>query len=110
MRPRADVKADAPDQPLDVWCRDLGLREPHDVPARQERLQIFFGVGDEPGGTIVPTAAFDENAALDLDQRPAFEVREISTPFSCCMEHELTSQLRAAEAAPVDGELGFEAR
>jgi hypothetical protein len=110
IRPRADVNADASDQPLDVRCRDLRLGEPHDVPAGQERFEVFLGIGDEPGGAIVPAAAFDENAALDLDQRPAFDVGEIGPPFPFCMEHELALQLRPAEAAPVEGESGFEAR
>ena len=101
---------DAPDDPLYVGSGDLRLGEPHDVPAGQERCEVFFGIGNEPGGAIVPAAAFDENAALDLDQRPAFDVREIGPPFPFCMEHELALQLRPAESAPVEGESGFEAR
>lgn len=109
MRVPGGVKANTPDDPFDVRSRDLRLGEPHDVPTGEKRLQIFLGVGDEPGGAIVASATFDENAALDLDQRPAFDVGEIGPPFPFCMEHELTFQLRATEAAPVEGELCFEA-
>ena len=98
MRVVGGVKAHAPDDPLDVWRGDLQPGEPHDVPAVEERCQIFLGIGYEPGGAIVPAATFDENAALDLEDRPAFDVGKIRTPFSFCMEHEFTFQLRATEA------------
>lgn len=110
MRVLGGVKANTPDDPFDVRSRDLRLGEPHDVPADEKRLQIFLGVGDEPGGAIVPAAAFDEDAALDLDQGSAFDVGEIRAPFPFCMEHELALQLRPAEPAPVEGEFGFETR
>ena len=109
IRPRADVNAHAPDDPLDVRRGDLRLGEPHDVPAVQERFQILLGVGDEPGGAIVASPAFDENAALDLDQRPAFDVGEIRAPFALSVKSKLAIQRRAAERLPEEGELRFEA-
>ena len=114
IRRRADVNggtfADAPDEALDDRGGDLLFRQPHDGPAADERLDVFRGVGDETGCAIVPATAFDEHAALDLEDRFARGVSEVCTPFALRMKDEFALQLRAVEAAPVEGELCFEPR
>lgn len=107
---RKSVLKDAMNQPLNEWRRDLRLREPDDIPAGQKRFDVFGGVRDEPGGAIVAPTALDVDAALDLDQRPAFEMGEIGPPFSLRVKDELTPQLRSAEPAPVESEFRFESR
>ena len=114
IRLRADVNggtfAGSPDEALDDRRGDLLFRESHDGPAREERLDVFRGVGDEAGGAIVPATAFDEHAALDLEDRFARDVCEVCAPFAMGVKDEFALQLRAAEAAPVEGELRFEPR
>ena len=88
----------------------MKLGEAKDAPVGQRRFQVFLGVGDEPGGAIVATAAFDEKAALDLDQRPAFDVGEIRAPFALSVKSKLAFQFRTAEPAPVEREFRFETR
>jgi len=107
IRPRADVNAHAPDDPLDVRRGDLRLGEPHDVPAGQRPFQILLGVGGEPLWAVV--AAPNPDAALDLDQRPAFDVGEVRAPFALSVKAKLALQRRAAERLPEEGELRFEA-
>ena len=114
IRLRADVNggtfADSPDEALDDRRADLFFRQPHDGPAAEERLDVFRGVGDETGGAIVPATAFDEHAALDLEDRFARDVGEVCAPFALRVKDEFALQLRAAEAAPVEGELCFQPR
>ena len=73
IRLRADVNggtfADSPDEALDDRRGDLLFSQPHNGPASEERLNVFRGVGDKTGGAIVPATAFDEHAALDLEDR-----------------------------------------
>jgi len=114
IRRRADVNggtfADTPDEALDDRGGDLLFRQPHDGPAGKERLDVLRGVGDETGCAIVPATAFDEHAALDLEDRFARGVSEVCAPFALRVKDEFALQFRAAEAAPVEGELCFEAR
>jgi len=104
------LAVDAPDKALDDRRGDLRFRQPHDGPAAEERLDVFRGVGDETGRAIVAPTAFDEYAALDLEDRFARGVSEVCAPFALRVEDEFTFQFRAAETAPVKGELCFEAR
>ena len=94
--------------PLQIRSRDLSLGEPHDRPSGEERLKIFLGVGNEASGAIVPAAAVDEDAALDLNQRPAFHVGKISPPSARRIKLKLWRQRRSAESTPVEGEFRFE--
>ena len=87
----------------------MKLGEAKDAPVGQRRFQVFLGVGDEPGGAIVATAAFDAKAALALVQRPAFDVGEVRAPFALSVKSKLALQRRAAERLPEEGELRFEA-
>ena len=61
------------------------------------------------GAAVVSAAPFDVEAALDLDERVAFDVREICAPFALRVKEELTLQFRPAKAAPVEGEFRLEA-
>jgi len=97
------------DNLLDVRRGDLGCREPHDRPARQPGVEVFLGVGNEAGGAIVTAAAVDEDAALDLDQRPALHVGEVRPPLPLRVKLKLRRQRRPAETSPVEGEFRFEA-
>ncbi len=114
IRRRADVNGstfeDSPDEALDNRSGDLLFRQPHDGPADEERLDVFRGVGDEGGCAIVPATAFDEHAALDFEDRFARGVSEVCAPFAFRVKDEFALQVRAAEAAPVEGELCFEPR
>ena len=114
IRLRAHVNggtfADSSDEALDDRGGDLLFRQPHDGPAAEERLDVLRGVGDETGCAIVPATAFDEYAALDLEDRFARDVGEVCAPFAFCVKDEFALQFRAAEAAPVDGKLCFEPR
>ena len=114
IRLRADVNggtfADSPEEALDDRGCDLLFRQPHDRPAGEERLDVFCGVGDETRCAIVPATAFDEHAALDLDDRFARDVGEVCAPFALRVKDEFALQFRALEAAPVEGELCFEPR
>ena len=73
---------DAPDDPFHDGRGNLRIGESHDVPASEECGEVFLGVRDETGGAIVPAPAGEENAALDLDQRAALDVREVCAPFA----------------------------
>ena len=114
IRLRADVNggtfADSPDEALDDRRGDLLFSQPHNGPASEERLDVFRGVGDETRSAIVPTTAFDEHAALDLENRFARDVCEVCAPFALRVKDEFALQIRAVEAAPVEGELRFEPR
>ena len=111
---RADVNggtfADSPDEALDDRGGELRRGETHNGPAGEERFEVFLGVGDEAGGAIVPATAFDEHAALDLEDRFARGVSEVCAPFALRVKDEFALQFRAAEAAPVKGEFCFEPR
>ena len=98
------------DESLDVGRGDLRAGEAHDRPSGKERFEILLGVGDEAGAAVVTAATFDINAALDLDECAALDMREICTPFALGIEDELAFQFRAAKPAPVERELRFEAR
>ena len=87
---------------------DLLLGESDDRPSGEERFEILLGVGNEAGGAVVAAAAIDEDAALDLDQRPALDVGEVGPPFALRMKSKLALQLRPAKSAPVERELRFE--
>ena len=114
IRLRAHVNggtfADSPDEALDDRRGDLLCRQPHDGPTREERLNVFRGVGDETRCAIVPATAFDEHAALDLDDRFARGVCEVRAPFALGMKPKLTLQCRPAKPPPIEGEFRFETR
>lgn len=97
------------DNPLDVRRGDLGCREPHDRPTRQPGVEVFLCVGNEAGGAIVPAAAVDEDAALDLNEGPAFDVSEVGPPSALRVKLKLRCQRRPAETSPVEREFRFEA-
>jgi hypothetical protein len=48
----------------------------------------------------VPATGPHEDAALDLDQRPTFQMCEVGTPFPSRMEPELTLQGRPLRYPP----------
>ena len=114
IRLRADVNggtfADSSDEAFDDRGGELLFRQSHDGPAAEERFDVFRGVGDETGGAVVPATAFDEHAALDLEDRFARGVSEVRAPFALSVKDEFALQFRAVEAAPVEGELRFESR
>ncbi len=107
---QADVNTQAADQPLDVGRADLRVGEAHDAPSGEKRFEVFFCVGDETRAAIVTAAAFDVDPALYLDEGAALDVGEIRAPLPLRVKNELAFQLRAAEAAPVERKLRFEAR
>lgn len=102
------VESNGTHEPLDDWCGDLRGREPHDRPASEERFEVFLGVGDEASGAIVAT--LDVDAALDLDERPALDVREVCAPFTLRVKAKLALKFGTAERSPAEGEFRFEAR
>ena len=104
------LAVDAPDEALDDWGGDLRRGEPHDRPTREKRFEVFLGVGDKACDAVVTTDTGEMDAALDLDQRAAFEMGEVRAPFPRRMKLEFQRQFRSAEAAPVEGEFRFEAR
>ena len=97
-----------PNDALDHRRGDLQLRQAKDTPALQRRFEILLGILRETLRTIV--AALDVDAALDLDERATLDVRKVRAPFSLRVKDEFAFQLRAAEAAPVELKLRFEAR
>lgn len=103
---RADVNAQKTDDAFDGRCGDLKLREAEDAPAGQCRLQILLGVGGEALRAIV--AALDVDAALDLDERAALDVGEVSTPFALSVKSNLSLQRRSTERLPVEQETAFQ--
>ena len=97
------------DDALDVGRGDLRRGEADDAPAGEECFEVFLGVRDETCGAIVPAAAREVDAALDLDERAALEVREVRAPLPLRMKDELALQLRPAQPAPVEREFRFKA-
>ena len=83
----ADVNAQIPNDALDHRRGDLKLREAKDAPAVQSRFEILLGVGGEALRSVVAT--LDVDAALDLDERAALDMGEISAPLAFHVETEL---------------------
>lgn len=84
----------------------MKLRQPKNAPAIQRSFEILLGVGSEALRTVV--AALNVDAALDLDQRPALNMREIGAPFARRMEPKFTFQLGTTERLPEKEEFSFE--
>jgi hypothetical protein len=94
--------------PLDEVEFKLTLGQADDCPARQYGFEILLGVLGITQPAAVTATARDEDSALDLDQRPAFEVSEIRPPFPGGVEPNFLLQGRTLGHTPEQEKPGFE--
>lgn len=80
--------------------------QPDHQPAAQGDFEVFLRVLHKPAPTVVPPR--NPGTPLDLDQRAARQVGEVSTPFPFRMKPVFTLKRRPIKAPPEEQELRFE--
>lgn len=93
-------RADEGDDAFGHRRGDLQFRQPEDAPTGQRGFEILLGVLGETLWAIVPT--LNPDAALDLDERPAFDMGEVRAPATGRVKGELTFKFGATEGLPIE--------
>ena len=99
------MQAIFPNFPDDLQ-REVDIGEAEDAPAGEGGLVVFFHVGNEAGGAVVP--ALEPDSTLDLDQCLGLDVCEIRAPFAFWVELELADEFWAVKGVPEEFEAALE--
>ena len=101
------TRGDAPHDFFDRVGFELAGGETDDTPAEEPRGEVLFAVGGEARAARV--AAVGEDAAVDLEENPRWDVGEVSPPAPLWVEEDFAFERRAVGGFPEAQEGGFEA-